>query len=564
MPLAVDSGMRFLRLDFDDGHGSVDLHPFLTVVAGLDADSRHRVLDALSRLASGQPGAVGGLVEDGGLLLEVAAEPITVDPDHSADHILDFDQPVASVETQAALSAALDQAHRRAQIDAVRVEEARNELRPGIAAALRELELELRRANVSDPSTDPLLLEVEATLDALRSVPSVVETTDPEIDELRRAWFDFEQRYSEVVDHLAGLERLEREAETNLDDARAELARAEAEAEPLLLGVDDEARLEELANRPAASGILSFRAKPPRTPEEDAELADLLDKIDQPTYSAYVMYRLRPTPRGDAAARLDSARSRVMLATEEAAAIRRDLASDPVRHEIGEIRRDVDAMARRLMGPVLPADLGASISQLVIAVENPDYAVAVAAAREVMFSNKIEVPTEIGVDLFADWLESWVRQRRAELTGWALEPEELAALQAEVDRTRQVLHRHEAALLRIDRLEESAAASLLDFRHCEAELDASRRGPVNGLADALVRLRARLDASRHDTVVTPLVITSQFDHLADVEIRDLLDVLIDTASSRQVVLVSDHPVARAWTSDAGLSRAILSRVSTTN
>ncbi len=556
--------MRFLRLDFDNGRGSVDLHPFLTVVAGLEGGARARVLDALGRLGSGEPGAVGGLVEDGGLLLEVTAEPVTIDPDHDADHILDFDQPVASSEIQTALSAALDQAHRRAQIDAVRVEEARNELRPGIAAALRELELELGRATVSDPSTDPLLLEVETALDDLRSVPSVIAATDPEIDELRRAWDEFEQRYSEVVDHLAGLERLEREAETGVEEARAELARAEAEAEPLLLDAEDEARLEELANRPEASGILSFRAKPPRTPEEEAELAELLEKIDQPTYSAYVMYRLRPTPRGDVAARLDSARSRVMMATEEAAAISRELAADPVRHEIGEIRREVDARARRLMGPVLPADLGASIAQLVITVENPDYADAVAAAREVMRSNKIDVPTEIGTDLFADWMESWARQRRAELTGWALEPEELAALQAEVDRTRQVLHRHEAALLRIDRLEETAAASLLDFRRCEAELDASRRGPVNGLADALIRLRARLDAARHDTVVTPLVITSQFDHLADVEIRDLLDVLIDTASSRQVVLVSDHPVARAWTSDAGLSRAILSKVSTTN
>ncbi len=548
-----------LRLDLEHGRGSIDLHPFLTVVSGLDDEARDVVLTALRRLASGRPGAVSGLVEDGGLLLEVTAEPSPLE-DPETDPTLDFDRPMAAGEVRAALQAALDQAHRRAQIDAVRVEEARNELRPGIAAALRQLELELARSRSVDPASDRILLEIEAALAELRSVPALLETPDPDVEALRTSWRAFESRHREVADHLVGLDRRQREADQELLDARAELTRAENDAAPLLLDPDDEARLEELANRPIASGRLNFRAKPPRTPEEEAELAELLAAVDQPTYSAYVMYRLRPTPRGDAAAMLDQARAKVMMATESAAAVARTIASDPIRVELDDLRRDLDASARLVMGPVLPADLGAAIDRLVITERNPDHDARLADVREALAANEVDVPDEIGADLLAGWVESWCRQRRAELEGWTLDADELAALEAEVARTRTILDRHESALLRIDRLEDDATRSLTAFRRAEAELDASERGPVTGLADALVRLRARLDESRGESRPTPLVITSEFGELADVEIQDLLDVLVETATSRQVILVSDHPVARAWTADAGLSRAILSRV----
>ncbi|HSL60041.1 MAG TPA: hypothetical protein VK866_19500, partial [Acidimicrobiales bacterium] len=60
--------MRVLRLDLAPGE-ELDLHPDLSVIAGLDPAHRAAVLDRLADLARGRPSGGSGLLEAHGLLL---------------------------------------------------------------------------------------------------------------------------------------------------------------------------------------------------------------------------------------------------------------------------------------------------------------------------------------------------------------------------------------------------------------------------------------------------------------------------------------------------------------
>ncbi|HEX8582750.1 MAG TPA: hypothetical protein VF640_10490, partial [Acidimicrobiales bacterium] len=75
--------MRLLRLT-DDRTFELDLHPFVTVVQGLDERSRPAVLDAVAALVAGRDPGLRGLVEAHGVLLDL--DPATLDLlDLSAD-----------------------------------------------------------------------------------------------------------------------------------------------------------------------------------------------------------------------------------------------------------------------------------------------------------------------------------------------------------------------------------------------------------------------------------------------------------------------------------------------
>lgn len=69
--------MRLLRLDLDGAGGDgIDLHPLVSVVAGLDAAGRERVVRAVRSLATGEPPPCGGLVEAHGVLFDLTPDTL--------------------------------------------------------------------------------------------------------------------------------------------------------------------------------------------------------------------------------------------------------------------------------------------------------------------------------------------------------------------------------------------------------------------------------------------------------------------------------------------------------
>src|SRR6476469_9191304 len=60
--------MRILQLDVD-GH-RVEFHPYVSVLRGLDANMRAKLIEALAAVSAGQP-SVDGLVEAHGVVLDL-------------------------------------------------------------------------------------------------------------------------------------------------------------------------------------------------------------------------------------------------------------------------------------------------------------------------------------------------------------------------------------------------------------------------------------------------------------------------------------------------------------
>jgi hypothetical protein len=84
--------MRILRLDLDSGE-ELDLHPYVTVLGGLDPGLRRRVIDQVARLSRGDAEGIAGLVEAHGMLIEITPQRVTSLglPEH-ADVIVEADQ----------------------------------------------------------------------------------------------------------------------------------------------------------------------------------------------------------------------------------------------------------------------------------------------------------------------------------------------------------------------------------------------------------------------------------------------------------------------------------------
>ena len=63
--------MRLLRLDLGCGQTGVDLHPFVTVVHGLEPAERAELVEAVVDLAGGWAAGIRGVLQHQGLLVEL-------------------------------------------------------------------------------------------------------------------------------------------------------------------------------------------------------------------------------------------------------------------------------------------------------------------------------------------------------------------------------------------------------------------------------------------------------------------------------------------------------------
>ena len=163
--------MRLLRLDGGSGGPTVDLHPFFTVIRGLDDPTRQTVLAAMRGLPSGRDPGFAGLLEAHGVLLDLDVETlrlldlatdldVVVRPSDLVEGATSASDPGAGApggaevdeasrvadeaqETYAALRDALDRLHderQRVSDDVAKasaaLEAARSELDPFAAGAL--------------------------------------------------------------------------------------------------------------------------------------------------------------------------------------------------------------------------------------------------------------------------------------------------------------------------------------------------------------------------------------------------------------------------------------------
>ena len=348
--------MRLLRLDLGGQSGSLNLHPFLTVMQRRGVDDRQPVINAARSLANGDGGGVHGLVETERGLVELAGIPPADlgSPITTEDIVLDTDLAAAGNDSLASLQADLDQLKRRAAIDAVAVEMIRADLDPAAAARLQHLRS--YKAGDSEALMDQRVVanlsKVGHALSVVSEQPSVLIESAPGMSELIEKWRAYEAKKAGHAPHLAAMQERIDSATTELKSAEIELLSAEAAATPVVLSNEQESRLEELASPTTTK---RGKKKPrERTEEEDAEMTKILAQIGLPTFTAYAMHRLNPQAPPEKQAALHAATAAVSRAEADLIEAKAELSLDPVTRELQYDKAEVAEEAKPHLGVVLP------------------------------------------------------------------------------------------------------------------------------------------------------------------------------------------------------------------
>jgi hypothetical protein len=536
-------------LDLGGPLGQVDLHPFVTVLRGLDQSTQRRLVTALRSLAAGHDPGVAGLVEHQGLLIELAPGPADQVGDPGRDLVVDTDRVLVEGEL-VGLRARVDQLERAAAIDAARLEEVRHQLDPEAPARLAEIRRELARHRADEESAPAVALAIGPALQAWRDMAPELVVAEPWVQHLAERWEDHCRRTATCEDRLAGFERRVESASRRLGDAVAALAEAEARAVPIMLSVEEENRLAELATRPVGKGLL--RGTRGRSEEEQAEIDALLGRVGQPTYSAYMMYRMAPQPPAEQLQAIDAARDAVDHAERELAEATAARDEDPELAQHRERLEAIRAAASSRLGPLLPDDLGPVLDAHCRRQPNPERELARRRLLEVAADHGLTPPEEVDDESLAAWFE-----RRS--TGG--EPgteraDRVTDLVARADLYEQRVQRHRRALLALDALEARAARSRGQLQRTAATLSAAGAGAATAADHLLTAIEQRL-ASPGGSVSRPLVLVGSFAGLARGEVWQLLERLEPHCPDTQVVVLCDHAEAAAWADQAGLHRALV-------
>lgn len=548
--------MRVLRLDLGRAVGPVDLHPFVTVLRGLDQPSRHQLIEALRSIARGCEPGIGGLVEHQGLLVELttgAAESLP--PAGNADAVLDVDARTPDLALLVALRARLDQLDRQASIDAARAEEVRHQLDPSAVARLDELQSQLAALTGEDSQARrQAARQLHEALSAWRQLPTQVLVAEPWVQELSERWEDHRRRSAACDARRAVFDRRVETASRRLAEARVALSQAEALAVPVLLTPEEENRLGELATRPV--GKARLRPGRGRSEEEQAEIDELLARVGQPTYSAYMMYRMAPTPAAEHAQAIEAARTAVEHAERELAAATAARDDDPELAQHRDRGEAIRARAAQHLGPVLPDDLAAALTGHGELQPNPEADAARFQLLQLAQVHGLEVGDDLDDDGLVERVEAWVSAAEHD-------PAQDAAVQrraAEVRVLQQRAARHRRALDRIGDLEAEAAASRRQLEELAAELAAASRPRPMTAEDIVGAVRERAARAGGDDGVAPvpLVLAGDFSGLAPDELTTVLERLEAATDRLQLILVTECAEAARWADQAGLRRAMAS------
>lgn len=552
--------MRILRLDLGQGRIGVDLHPFLTVVHGVSPLERDDLVDALRRLARGSAAGINGLLQHQGLLVEMdgsGSGPLAGRAFTTAEVVVDAD--AGSLDDLPRLQALIDQQQRRAEIDAVVVEEVRADLDPAARARLATLEARL------DPGAEAVLARRRAQATRLRATLAALDGLAPTIQEapdgvpaLRQRWDRYQARVDEAEQHFAYLRAAVAQSETRLAVAQQASETAEREARPVLLTREEEARLEVLSF-PGMDESRRGKWRRVLRPEEQAEMQALLDKVGVESWTAYTVYRtdpVAPAARREAAAQ---ARRAVEEAEANLAETRAELETDAVSRELNQELLDIRAASRAHLGLMLPPDLGRALRELVVEKANPAWLAAVASLRQSLAT--VDDPPE-GVDPEVDDAPALAAAagRWLAATEAADRDRDDETFQADLARARRDVERHRRAMARLPRAEAAATASEAELTRLRTEAGRRSAGEPLDLDTLLARVAAVATQVAVDARgALPMVVVGAFAGLTDEELGRMLERCRELSGGLQVVVVSDRPAARLWADQAGLAQALASR-----
>jgi hypothetical protein len=336
--------------------------------------------------------------------------------------------------------------------------------------------------------------------------------------------------------------------------ARAAQRDAEAATVPVLLTPHEENRLAELATRPLPRGLR--RGSRARSDEEQAEIDALLAKVGQPTYAAYMMYRLAPQPVPEQRQAMEAARAATLQAEHDLAAAARSRDDDP---ELAEYRRRSDALravAAQHLGPVLPEDLGQALRAQARELPNPERDEARRRVEVLASRQGLDLPGEADDAALLDAVEGWLHRHP--------DPGDDVGEVVDQSRLEQALARHRSALERLDGLERRADHSRRLVAALEERVASVGRRPIASapaILAAVDRLVLEARPSPRSGAV-PVVLYGSLSALSPGSVVELLEELELEAERAQILLLTDHPLVARWATEVGPRRALCSRATT--
>ncbi len=544
--------MRILRLDLGDGIGTVDLHPFISVLHDLDHVQANTLVSTIRSLVNGSGSLVRGLIENEGHLIELGElTNQTIGPLTTEDVIVDADAlGVGPIRIEVA-QVELDQLRRRAEIDAVKVEEIRADLDPSVAARVFQLQERLRDATGGTSALlQSRLARIAGAIAVVEREPAELTEVPGPIQDLIAGWDAYREAREAASGHLASLQQRVQNAELALAQAMQHVAEAEHRAQPLMLSPEEDYRLEELVNPTDKK-----RRTRGLSEAEAAEVVTLLAKVDMPTYTSYVLHRLSPTPPAEHVAALEQAIERLAATQHDAEQARACMESDSTVMALDQQFDGVKAEARRHLGPMLPQDLGGALTELVVRVENPAWLDALRSLYELLLIEGVSVPEDIEPEQLVAHAEVWMTEAKAHASrAEAVDP---ATVEAELAVAERDFDRHARAMARIDQLEAQALASAARLVELEAATSVGNgEGSTRPLIDLLSALCDRLRGQNSRSV--PIVVTGEFHAVPDDEIDNLMVQLEALAQQHQLILASNRRPVASWATGVGLRRALRS------
>ncbi len=551
--------MRILRLDLGTELGTVDLHPFVSIVHDLSPVQRQGLLDAVRSLASGSEPVPSGLVENNGVLTELPAEGIAgLGPFTTEDVVASVDAMAIDDADIPAIRAQLDQVRKQAQIDAVYVEEVRADLVPSALADVQRIKDHL--AGVARPDAEQIEAEeniaaVRGALERVATIDPVLRETRPEVAGLIERWEQHRGLVAGAKDHLDALNRDIQKAEAELTRCLEALAEAKQRAVPVVLTSAEDSRLTDLSTE-------SFDKKGrgrKRSEEEDAEMEALLAKVGQTTYANYVMYRLDPQPSAEHGALVQSAEMSVDNARTRADDARAVLANDDVAFDLKRDYDEIKDEARVHLGPMLPEDLGSALAGFVNETTNPEWLEGMSVLGNELLragadSAAIE---EVAPEDLSQIAEQWLRNAHMDLDAMREGPNH-SELEYALELAEARFTRHARAMSRIDRMEAKAAESNAKVADMTAQIARAESGE-SSQASVVETIRTVADRIRSEAgAAAPLVLDGDFSGMNDGEVEFLLTELEALTKEMQIIVVSNRPMAGQWAQGAGLRRALRS------
>ena len=547
--------MRLLRLDLSYGGGSLDLHPYLSVLQRLDASQQAELSQAVVQLVNNDGSGVRGLIETEQGLVELKgiAIPRGMGPLTTENVVVDIDD--GDTSDVAAMQSQLDQLRKRAKIDAVAVEMIRADLDPAAAARLQHLR---RFQNADgeasiDPRVASRVAKVRQALSVVESqTPTLIESA-PGIAELLERWRAHVVAKESARTHLDSMNDRISLANSELASAEIELIQAEAEAVPVILSAEEEARLEFLAN-PLEEGRRKNKPRE-RTEAEEDELNAILNKVSLPTFTAYAMYRLSPTPPPEKQAALHACHAKVARAKADVEEAKAELSIDPqarnLEIELAALKEEV----AEIMGAVLPEDLGSALEAQVTERENPHWIEALSRLYDALQEVDAGIPETMEPEDLPKWAQDWAdvtEVRARESAGVA--PEDLPA---QIELAERSLRRHAKAMARIDHMDVLAEGAAARVEQLEQQIRHTESGgtpTAEQILEQLVPLLERINSQ--SGVSVPVVVKGEFPDLDGDEVEALLYSLEAFTQHFQIIVLTDRVRAHQWAKSVGLERAV--------